>query len=520
MDIGITLPHFGEKTFTDKQITPTYRTINISDADPESFDSYCNLLAENGFEVSDKCINPKSCFAALEKNDGIIFINFFKATNELMIVCEDNSNYYKFLDVPQFNTVSPQITQIYLEDFGMSYAVRLCDGRFILFDGGREFEPDATRLFECLKKGSPFEKPIIAAWIMTHPHSDHFHCFIPFTDLYGDKVVIENMMFNFPDVTDTEHYPNIKRQDPRFENNSESIYIPMFLNRIKEMGIPVYTPHTGQSFEIGDATIKILASMDDTYHLSSNINMTSLVIMMELGGQKILWTADASFEYSKLCERYGEMLKADILQVPHHGFTCGSAKSEIRGYELVRPSVCMLPVNDFNAYTVINIYKEATLHLMTKVGIKEMITGEVTRTLTLPYFPKEHGVEELKQNIDNGFKRAGAQTWVFTDLSTAEAEDFIFTFLNMTSAAAEINAELFYEAPEARVRFIKIAVSPARLRTLSIIDPDSVESEALYFNWMSLKKVGIPENMPFAVRFISNVPVVISHKKHKETYFA
>jgi len=59
-----------------------------------------------------------------------------------------------------------------------------------------------------------------------------------------------------------------------------------------------------------------------------------------------------------------------------------------------------------------------------------------------------------------------------------------------------------------------------RAINISDADPDSVESEALYFNWMSLKKVGIPENMPFAVRFISSVPVVISHKKHKETYYA
>ena len=520
MSIGITLPYFGEKAFTDKQITADYRAINISDAADDSFESYCALFTENGFEVSGKRIDSKTCFAALRKNDDAVFINYFKATNELMIVYEEGSDYYKFTDATRPDRVDPQITQIHLEDFGMSYALRLCDGRFILFDGGREFEPDATRLFECLKKGSPFEKPIIAAWIMTHPHSDHFHCFIPFTELYGDEVVIEKMMFNFPDVTDTERYPKIERQDPRFENNSENIYIPMFLNRIKEMNIPVFRPHTGQSFEIGGAIFKILASMDDTYHSSSNINMTSLVIMMELGGQKILWAADASFEYAKLCERYGETLKADILQVPHHGFTCGSAKAEIRGYELIKPSGCLLPVNDFNAYTAINIYKEAALHLMTKAGIKEMITGEVTRTLTLPYLPKEYGVNELKQNIDNGFKRAGAKTWVFTGLSTAEEEDFVFTFLNMTSAAAEINAELFYEAPESRVRFIKIAVSPARLRTLSIIDPDSVESESLYFNWMSLKKVGIPENMPFAVRFISSVPVVISHKKHKETYYA
>lgn len=64
----------------------------------------------------------------------------------------------------------------------MSYVIRLTDGRFIVIDGGREFEPDSERLYQCLKNGSSGQNPVIAAWIMTHPHSDHFHCFIEFMD--------------------------------------------------------------------------------------------------------------------------------------------------------------------------------------------------------------------------------------------------------------------------------------------------------------------------------------------------
>ena len=134
MSIGINLPYFGEKAFTDKQITADYRAINISGADDDSFESYCALFTENGFEVSGKRIDSKTCFAALSKNDDAVFINYFKSTNELMIVYEEDSDYYKFTDAAYPDRVDPQITQIHLEDFGMSYALRLCDGRFILFD--------------------------------------------------------------------------------------------------------------------------------------------------------------------------------------------------------------------------------------------------------------------------------------------------------------------------------------------------------------------------------------------------
>ena len=49
---------------------------------------------------------------------------------------------------------------------------------------------------------------------------------------------------------------------------------------------------------------------------------------------------------------------------------------------------------------------------------------------------------------------------------------------------------------------------------------DEIDSEWKYFNPASLKKRGIPENEPFAVRFMSDVPIVISSKDHKADYFS
>ena len=81
-------------------------------------------------------------------------------------------------------------------------------------------------------------------------------------------------------------------------------------------GAKVYMPHTGQKYIIGDAVLEILSSIDDTIHVSDDINPTSLFIRMELGGQVILWSADASYSHGFIPERYGNFLKADILQIP------------------------------------------------------------------------------------------------------------------------------------------------------------------------------------------------------------
>ena len=142
-----------------------------------------------------------------------------------------------------------------------------------------------------------------------------------------------------------------EKKDRRFEDVSAFTNIPKMWEQIERSGGKVYMAHTGQRFNIGGASLEILASMDDTIHLSKNINASSLVIRMELCGQIILWATDASFSDAQLPEKFGEYLKSDILQVPHHGLQCGTAEAMMRGYDLIRPKVCLLPISEYNAYT-------------------------------------------------------------------------------------------------------------------------------------------------------------------------
>ena len=55
------------------------------------------------------------------------------------------------------------------------------------------------------------------------------------------------------------------------------------------------------------------------------------------------------------------------------------------------------------------------------------------------------------------------------------------------------------------------------MKQLSIVG-EEVDGNALYFNWMALADLGVPENMPFCARFISDIPLVISHKNHQASH--
>ena len=507
--MGFSLPAFCEELFFDEAENKNSRVVTVEKADEALFDKYCALFEGEGFSKKEERQRDGNLFAAYLKDSTGIFVSYFSALSELSIVVEENCRYFDYTDSPAGVSVTPQITQIALEDFGMSYAIRLPDGRFILIDGGREFEIDADKLFRCLKSGSPFDTPVIAAWIMTHPHSDHYFCFIPFMNKYADSVKIEKFILNFPEADDYIHYPKLEKYSLE--------YMPRMFELIEKTGAPIYMAHTGQMYRIGDAVCEILASMDNTIHLSDNINAASLVIRMELGGQVILWATDASFSKAKLPERWGSYLKADILQVPHHGFQCGTAEAEMAGYDLIKPDVCFLPAIDYNAYNFFCIHQKGTNHLYKLDCVKEVITGDVERTVTLPYEAPSHAKREVERKYISGLENNGARTWIFTELWTDRKEDFNFTILNTAIVTATVWIELFFEDPASTVRFIKAEVKGGRMRRLSIIG-DEVDGDARYFNSDSLKSKGVPEGVPFAVRFMCETPIVVSHKDHKPAY--
>lgn len=512
------LPAFGEAQFTDHRTNATCRAISIENADAGAFDAYCDLFEQNGFAKQEEYTQNAHRYAAFALDDECIFINDYRTTSQLRIVTESDCRYFAYEDVCGESIVPPQITQVHLADFGLSDVIRLSDGRFIVIDGGRPLPPDEDSLYNCLKRGTTAEVPVVAAWIMTHPHSDHYLAFHGFMERYGNKVKVEKALLNFPEADDLEHYPALSADDVRHEQNTSALVnVPIMYETFKKAGIAVYTAHTGQKYRVGDALLEVLASMDDTIHLSQNINATSLVLRMELGGQVIILGGDGSFQASKLPERYGSYLKADILQIPHHGFSSGGAEGEKKGYDLIQPTVCFLPVSSYNAFVKFCNFVPSTNYIMRLPCVKEFITGDTDRTVTLPYTPRATGRQELEDAVRSGHAANGATTWFFSELSSANEEDFVFTLINSTQGTATLSIDLLFEDRTRGIRYIKTEVGGSCIRRVNIVGKD-VDGDAVYFNWLSLKALGVPENALFAVRFMSDKPIVVSHKTHAPAY--
>lgn len=507
----VQIPAFCETEYFDNQMNQNARVVLLPQAEASCFADYCGLLSREGFAQRERRSDPYGEYAAFYKDGWGVFVNYFANSRELQLVIEENTKKFSYRDACGEPRVAPQVSQLKLRDYGMIYVIRLSDGRFLLIDSGRPFVEDADRLFACLKAGSPHEKPVIAAWVFTHAHSDHIYGFFPFWERHGAEVSIEKMLFCFPEPWDMVHYPALEKPAKDYPDKTGNEKLKDFLDLVAQLEIPVFAPHTGQVYPVGDTELLFLAGMEDTIHCAQHVNATSLAFSMELAGQKILWTGDSRFSEVRFSERYGTSLKADILQVPHHGFGSGTAQEQITAYELIRPRVCLLPASAQEAFTTFSAFRPGTEYLMTRLNIEELIVGDDNRTLTLPYIPHPGAKDDLARSYRRGRDDAGARTWVFTGLDTAAPEDALFTVLNMTYIPAEITAELFLGGESKGVRKVKLT---AARRTFSVVncfqapgDPDAPFEQAQ-----------TPKNTQFCVRFLCSVPVVISHSRCKEAY--
>ena len=467
---------------------------------------YMRELERSGYTRRDEYQLAKNCVTVFEKDGDMLLAVYYPALKEARIVTEPSSAYLSFSDTSRAKKTTPLMTQIDLEDFGTSVVFRLADGRFIVFDGGREFEPDADKLVACLNEQSAGERPTVAAWVMTHPHCDHYRCFITAYEKYPDAFTVERFIYSFTDTeeSDFERIPGLRK---------ESEQVRVFENLVKKTGASVYKAHTGQVYEIGGARLEMLSTPDDTLITPvKDINSLSLVVKMTVAGQVIMLCADAFLGAMNLAGRYGEYLKSDILQPPHHMFIGGN----IDAYNFIDPSVCVVPSFEADVFARIspyqNVCKTENLHLFYNMNVEEFFTGSTGNVvLTLPYKPRSNGRKLYLDKISEYRRSMGANTWFYMDIT---AEDCDFTFVNTSCETATVFVELYGEdIPTGYIHAIKLNVPPTKTSRFNILNPDDADADALYYNPHSLAKKGIKDGASFTAQFKSDIPIVVKGNK-------
>ena len=235
--------------------------------------------------------------------------------------CIDNSA------LPERNTEIEDITTEQITTIGTScgYVLRLSDGRFVVFDGGM---PNmASKVYEVICNQNVINgKPVIAAWFLTHGHSDHIGAINSFVATYSSKVTIENFVHNLP-AYEQYNGKNVVEIDPAKESQGLYDRSVAYYNDIQKYypKANIIVARAGQRFEYGNIDIDVLFTCENLYKKQMlDTNGSSVVYSITGDSGRMLILGDLiEVEGGVLNAVYEEALDCDLVQVAHHGYNNG-----------------------------------------------------------------------------------------------------------------------------------------------------------------------------------------------------
>lgn len=175
----------------------------------------------------------------------------------------------------------------------------------------------------------------------THAHEDHV----------GG---MDDIIYNF----NIEHFymPDVISTTKTFED---------ILDALENKQVRFETPNIDDTFNLGEATIKVIYIGKD----SNNLNNTSIVLKLKYKNAEFLFMGDLEKDIEK--QLLDKDIKADILKVGHHGSNTSSSKEFI---EKVKPSISIISVGNNNKY---NHPTKSTLDILNKNNSRVLRTDEL-----------------------------------------------------------------------------------------------------------------------------------------------
>lgn len=346
-----------------------------------NFNSYCNTLTANGFvEYSKRDDVNGNYFRTYTKGTMALTVYFSKRNNTVRIISGP------LTDIPPKDTTSfsetnktPSVTLLNQgtksngsqQGSGLGILFHLPNGKFIIYDGGYVANDGLYKKLQELASGDDI---IIAAWIVSHPHADHQDAFDAFLKNHAKDIEIETVMYNYTTLND---------------QYGDSATIRNSINTYLDGKTTVIKPHTGQIYKFGSSTVEILFTIEDMLpdQPSDPINNSSMIVRVTVSGKSVILLGDALKETAKiLTDTYGSYLKADMVQLAHHGSWPGTETL----YSNINASVVLWPSNADNAKNRYKASDHASLRKAISLAKDVYLASEGTVTLKLPYTVKNN----------------------------------------------------------------------------------------------------------------------------------
>jgi beta-lactamase superfamily II metal-dependent hydrolase len=355
-------------------------------------------LADAGYSLYARNELNRNLFSTWVSGEQIVTLSYLESREEFSILLEpmrdlpglEQDNIYEDKNIPCKVILAP--TSHTGRENGICLIFQLCDGSFIIVDGGHgigfypgekqgyeeTYDDNAEEIYQILYEHAPDKDNIvIAAWFFSHPHWDHIGAVGPFADLYGDTVKVEQFVLN---------HPNQKTIQQMWDNSDANLlYVTKMQNAFAKFSTPkIIEAHAGQVFYIRNAVIQVLCTWElqtqykRAYESVDKMNSASLILDISLCGERLIMLGDSgvgsTYYLNKL---YGSWLKADMLTVAHHGYQGANPAL----YNNIDADIVLWPINREDVTELLG--NEINKPLANADAI--WVTGKSITVIPLPY---------------------------------------------------------------------------------------------------------------------------------------
>lgn len=392
-------PAISGKTSTGSYDTDTATTTLYQSCEEADYTGYLTTLKNNYFtEYATNTIGSNK-FATYTKGNTTVNVEYTPATKTILVTEQVTDALPTKAKDNEYTDLGYQPLIIQLDHngatgggIGMSYIIRLADGSFIMVDGGHtesKFD-NADRMYNLLRQYIPTGEIKIAAWILTHCHSDHISGFMSFIEKYNAEINVEQVIYNFGTE---EQYAKTGNDVGKINYTGFTVMKAYMASFIPEARVS--TCHSGYKYSIRNAVVDIYFTMEDIFPsvLGTNytdINNTSTTFKVsftdENVDQTLLITGDsANTQCTAMAKKYpGEELKSTFVQVIHHGISYGYYSL----YALMDPEVALFPASSNRLMNV--LYQAQNRYFVEEDSVKEVALSDYgTRVFALPYTAPE-----------------------------------------------------------------------------------------------------------------------------------
>lgn len=315
--------------------------LRYTDVSEVQFEEYYKSLLSDFAVYTEKTLVDNR-FATLVSDTHELHLCFYPTIREMRVIFGIRSYLPQKQAQASGGDALLTVTQMGLiVNSGESIVVTLADGSFLLIDGGKEANDehqDRKNLFNFLWEHKPahHEKPKIAAWLISHSHTDHINLCQEFLKEFGDRVELDLFGYNFPDfetgiITGAE-----ATKELYWQTTTKELLDERFPTATR------WTMHTGQSLLLPGCEVEMLLTWEDFWPQEmQSANHSSFIIRLKFDtGKTVMLPCDAWKPTTAVAVAvWGDYLKSDVLQVVHHGLSGGN----IAFYEKVAPEVLLWP---------------------------------------------------------------------------------------------------------------------------------------------------------------------------------